>query len=55
VIGKKWHNGIHCHDYKQMLKTVRMAFSNMNFAVAVLQHLARAHAIEKVWICDVQP
>src|SRR5207249_2391327 len=49
VIGKKWHNGIHCHDYKQMLKTVRMAFSNMNFAVAVLQHLARAHAIEKVW------
>jgi len=36
VIGKKWHNGIHCHDYKQMLKViedsyrqhaVRMAFS----------------------------
>ena len=22
VIGKKWHNGIHCHDYKQALKVI---------------------------------
>ena len=22
VIGKKWHDGIHCHDYKQVLKVI---------------------------------
>src|SRR5205814_9732826 len=22
VIGKKWHDGIHCHDYKQALKVI---------------------------------
>jgi len=22
VIGKKWHGGIHCHDYKQALKVI---------------------------------
>src|SRR6266699_4348721 len=22
VIGKRWHDGIHCHDYKQVLKLI---------------------------------
>jgi hypothetical protein len=22
VIGKRWHHGIHCHDYKQVLKVI---------------------------------
>lgn len=24
VIGKQWNKGIHCHDYKQLLKTLEM-------------------------------
>ena len=26
VIGKKWHDGIHCHDYKQALKIIEDSY-----------------------------
>ncbi len=26
VIGKRWHDGIHCHDYKQALKIIENAY-----------------------------
>ena len=31
VIGKKWHDGIHCHDYKQMLKVVEDSYRQQRF------------------------
>ena len=26
VIGKRWHEGIHCHDYKQALKIIEDSY-----------------------------
>jgi len=60
VIGKKWHDGIHCHDYKQALKLSRflqkeatlIGNAGMKFAAA-LQQLIRARFIKEGWICHV--
>ena len=61
VIGKKWHDGIHCHDYKQALKSYRgflqkeatlIGIAGMKFAAA-LQLLIRPRFIKEGWICHV--
>jgi hypothetical protein len=31
VIGKKWHHGIHCHDYKQVLKVIEDSYKQQRF------------------------
>ena len=31
VIGKKWHDGIHCHDYKQALKIIEDSYKAAAF------------------------
>ncbi len=61
VIGKKWHDGIHCHDYKQALKVIEdfyrkqrllISIAGMKFAAAS-QQLIRTRFIKEGWICHV--
>ena len=61
VIGKKWHDGIHCHDYKQALKVIEDFYRNQRLLISIagmkvaaaLQQLIKARFIKEGWICHV--
>ena len=50
VIGKKWHDGIHCHDGGG--EATLICIAGMKFAAA-LQQLIRARCIKERWIYHV--
>ncbi len=35
VIGKKWHDGIHCHDYKQALKVIEDFYRKQRLLISI--------------------